>query len=81
MFDQRHLRVVFRLFRMLCAALSMVCVRLLEMVFWVLLICFVERQEMVIRSMMAIGRKMVMFLFFMVVVFDSKGNTFGKSVQ
>ena len=34
-----------------------------------------------ITLLMAIGRKMVMFLFFMVVVFDSKGNTFGKSVQ
>ena len=73
--------VVFRLFRMLCAALSIVCVRLLEIVFWVLLVCLVERQEMVIRSMMATAVVRVMLLFFMVVVFDSKGNTFGESVQ
>ena len=73
--------VIFREFRMLCAALSMVFVRLLEMVDWVLLVCLVERQEMVIRSMMTTVVVRGMFLFFMVVVFDSKGNTFGKSVQ
>ena len=45
--------VAFRLFRMLCAALSIVCVKVLEMVDGVLLICLLERQLMVIRSMMA----------------------------
>lgn len=73
--------VVFRLFRMLCAALSMVCVRLLEIVDWVLLVCLVERQDMVIRSMMATVVVRVMFLFFMVCSIYSKGNTFGESVQ
>ena len=45
--------VVFRVFRMLFARLSIVCDRVLLVVDRVLLICFVLRQLMVIRSMMA----------------------------
>ena len=45
--------VVFRVFRMDCMVLSIDWVVMLEMVDWVLLICLLERQLMVIRSMMA----------------------------
>ena len=45
--------VVFRRFRMDFARLSIVCVVLVVVALWVLLICFVERQAVVIRSMMA----------------------------
>ena len=73
--------VVFRVFRMLCAALSIVWVKLLEMVDWVLLICFALRQLMVIRSMMAIDTVRVMFVFFMVHIIYCKGNKSKESVQ
>ncbi|MBR4810459.1 MAG: hypothetical protein IK039_01695 [Bacteroidaceae bacterium] len=45
--------VVFLVFRMLFARLSIDWVVLVVVVDWVLLICLVERQDMVIRSMMA----------------------------
>ena len=73
--------VVFRVFRMLFARLSIDWVVMLEDVDWVLLICFMLRQLMVIRSIMAMATMWGMFVFFMVHVLCSKGNTFGKSVQ
>jgi len=73
--------VVFRVFRMLCTALSIDCVKLLEMVDWVLLVCLVERQLMVIRSMMVMATMRVVFVFFMVLTIYSKGNNFERSVQ
>ena len=45
--------VTFRLFRILCAALSIVCDRKLEVVDWKLLICLVERQADIRRVMTA----------------------------
>ena len=64
--------VVLRLFRMLCAVLSIVCVRVLEMVDWVLLICLLERQLMVIRSMMATDGIIGLIVFFMVLIIYCK---------
>ena len=73
--------VAFRLFRMLCAALSIVCVKVLEMVDWVLLICLVERQAVVIRSIMVMATMWGMFAFFMVFIIYCKGNKSKESVQ
>ena len=64
--------VVFRRFRMDWAVLSIDCIRLLEMVDWVLLICFALRQLMVIRSMMATGTIIGSFVFFMVLIIYCK---------
>ena len=48
----------------------------------VLLICWrVLRQAVAIGRRMAMDTMRVMFVFFIVVIFNSKGNTFGKSVQ
>jgi len=46
-----------------------------------LLMCLVLRQAVAIGRRMAIRSVMVMFVFFMVVVFDSKGNKIIGSVQ
>ena len=73
--------VLFRVFRMLWAVLSIDCIRLLEMVDWVLLICLLLRQDMVIRSMMAIDTVRVMFVFFMVHTVYCKGNKSEECVQ
>jgi hypothetical protein len=43
--------------------------------------CLVLRQAVAIGRRMAIRSVMVMFVFFMVVVFDSKGNKIIGSVQ
>ena len=73
--------VAFLLFRMLWAVLSIDCIRLLEMVDWVLLICFALRQAVVIRSMMAMATMWGMFVFFMVFLIYCKGNKSKESVQ
>ena len=73
--------VVFWRFRMDCMVLSIDCVVMLVVMDWVLLICLVERQVVVIRSIMVMATMWGMFVFFMVHVLCSKGNTFGKSVQ
>ena len=73
--------VVFRVFRMVWAVLSIDWVLMLEMDCWVLLICLVERQAVVIRSMMAIVTARVMFVFFMVHTVYCKGNKSGECVQ
>ena len=73
--------VVFREFRMLWAVLSIVCVRVLEMVDWVLLICFVLRQLMVIRSMAMMATIGVVFVLFMVCTVYCKGNKSKECVQ
>jgi hypothetical protein len=41
----------------------------------------VERQLMVIRSMMVMATMRVVFVFFMVLTIYSKGNNFERSVQ
>ena len=64
--------VVFRVFRMLFAKLSIDWVVMAEVDCWVLLICLVERQAVVIRSMMAIVTARVMFVFFMVLIIYCK---------
>ena len=73
--------VVFRVFRMDCMVLSIDWVVILEMEDWVQLICLLERQDMVIRSMMAIDTVRVMFVFFMVFIIYCKGNKSKESVQ
>ena len=73
--------VVFLLFRMLFARLSIDWVEVLVMVDWVLLICLVERQLMVIRSMMVMATMWGMFVFFMVLIIYCKGNKSKESVQ
>ena len=73
--------VAFRVFRMDFAKLSIDWVVMAEVDCWVLLICFVERQAVVIRSMMATGTIIGSFVFFMVLIIYCKCNTFGKSVQ
>ena len=73
--------VVFRVFRMDCMVLSIDCVVMLEVVDWVLLICFALRQLMVIRSMMAMATMWGMFVFFMVLIIYCKGNKSKESVQ
>ena len=73
--------VVFRVFRMDFARLSIDCFRVLLVVDWVLLICFVLRQDMVIRRRMAIDTVRVMFVFFMVFIIYCKGNKSKESVQ
>ena len=73
--------VVLLLFRMDCMVLSIDCIRLLEMVDWVLLICLVERQAVVIRSMMVMATMWGMFVFFMVFLIYCKGNKSKESVQ
>ena len=73
--------VVFLLFRMLFARLSIDWVVMLEMVDWVLLICLLERQLMVIRSMMAMATMWGMFVLFIVFLIYCKGNKSKESVQ
>ena len=73
--------VVFRVFRMLLARLSIDWVVMLVDVDWVLLICLMERQDMVIRSMMATGTIIGSFVFFMVLIIYCKGNKSKESVQ
>ena len=73
--------VVFQRFRMDWVVLSIDWVEMLVDVDWVLLICFVLRQAVVIRSMMAIDTVRVMFAFFMVFIIYCKGNKLGDSVQ
>ena len=47
-----------------------------------LLVCWrVLRQAVAIGRRMAMDTMRVMFVFFIVVIFNSKGNTFGESVQ
>lgn len=47
-----------------------------------LLVCWrVLRQAVAIGRRMAMVTMRVMFVFFIVVIFNSKGNTFGESVQ
>ena len=64
--------VVLRLFRMDCMVLSIDWVVMLDVVDWVLLICLVERQDMVIRSMMATGTIIGSVVFFMVLIIYCK---------
>lgn len=52
-----------------------------EMVDWVLLICLVERQAVVIRSIMVMATMWGMFVFFMVFIIYCKGNKSKESVQ
>ena len=73
--------VRFRVFRMDFAKLSIDWVEMVEIVDWVLLICLVERQAVVIRRRMARDTIVVMFVFFIVFSIYCKGNKLGESVQ
>ena len=48
---------------------------------WVLLICLVERQAVVIRRMMAMATMWGMFVLFIVFLIYCKGNKSKESVQ
>ena len=66
--------VFFRVFRMLCAALSMDRVQVLVVDDWVVLVCLVERQA-AIRSAHISSAEMSFFMvFFIVLVLCSKDN-------
>ena len=58
--------VRFQVFWMLCMVLSIDWVVMVVVVDWVLLICLVERQAVVIRSIMMMATMWGMFVFFMV---------------
>ena len=73
--------VVFRRFRMDCMVLSIDWVVMVEVDCWVLLICLVERQAVVIRSIMVMATMWGMFVFFMVLSIYCKGNKSKESVQ
>ena len=74
--------VVFRCWDIRRFVMLSVWAAVMVVVFELLLACWrVLRQAVVIGRRMAIRRVMVMFVFFIVVIFDSKGNTFGRSVQ
>ena len=64
--------VVLLLFRMDCMVLSIDWVVMLEVADWVLLICLVERQAVVIRSMMATDGIIGLIVFFMVLIIYCK---------
>ena len=66
--------VVFRLFRMLLARLSIDWVVMLEMVDWVLLICLVERQAVMRSAHMRSAGMWFFMVFFFVLVLCSKDN-------
>ena len=73
--------VVFLLFRMDCMVLSIDWVEMVEVDWCVLLICLVERQAVVIRSIMVMATMWGMFVFFMVFIIYCKGNKSKESVQ
>ena len=73
--------VVFRRFRMDCMVLSIDWVVMLVDDCWVLLICLVERQAVVIRRMMAMATMWGMFVLFIVFLIYCKGNKSKESVQ
>ena len=73
--------VVLWVFWMLFAKLSIDWVVQVLIVCWVLLICLVERQAVVIRRRMARNTIVVMFVFFIVFSIYCKGNKLGESVQ
>ena len=63
------------------AALSMEAAVMVVDVVCELLVCLVLRQLSIIGRNRPMTTKMVRFVFFIVVVFDSKGNKNGESVQ